>query len=99
MARWEIQLRMRKKEVHNIGINNSDEDFSIQYKRGFFVDWRACDRLKKQLFNRIHYWLDTNKAEQPKLISGRAILEGMRKTVTQPFRVVPFFDPGPWGGR
>ena len=23
MARWEIQLRMRKKEVHNIGINNS----------------------------------------------------------------------------
>ncbi len=99
MARWEIQLRMRKKEVHNIGINNNDEDFSIQYKRGFFVDWRACDRLKKQLFNRIDYWLDTNKADQPKLINGGAILDGMRKTVTRPFRVVPFFDPGPWGGQ
>jgi mannose-6-phosphate isomerase class I len=99
MARWEIQLRMRKKEVHNLGIKNSNEDFSIQYKRGFFVDWRACDRLKKQLFTQINYWLDTNKANEPKLIKGEAILEGMRKAVTQPFRVVPFFDPGPWGGQ
>ncbi len=99
MARWEIQMRMRKQEVHNIGINNSDEDFSIQYKRGFFVDWRACDRLKKQLFNRIDYWLDTNKADEPKLVKGAAILAGMQKTVTRPFRVVPFFDPGPWGGQ
>ena len=99
MARWEIQLRMRKKEVHNIGISNSDEDFSIQYKRGFFVDWRACDRLKKQLFNRIDYWLDTNKANEPKLVKGGAILAGMQQTATRPFRVVPFFDPGPWGGQ
>jgi mannose-6-phosphate isomerase class I len=99
MARWEIQLRMRKKEVHNIGINNSHEDFSIQYKRGFFVDWRACDRLKKQLFNKIDYWLDTNKPDQPKLIKGTAILDGLKKAATRPFRVVPFFDPGPWGGQ
>jgi len=99
MARWEIQLRMRKKEVHNIGIKNSDEEFSIQYKRAFFVDWRACDRLKKKLFNKIDYWLDTNKANEPKLIKGSAILAGMQKAVTRPFRVVPFFDPGPWGGQ
>jgi mannose-6-phosphate isomerase class I len=99
MARWEIQLRMRKKQVHNIGINNSHEDFSIQYKRGFFVDWRACDRLKKQLFNKIDYWLDTNKPDKPKLIKGTAILDGLKKAATRPFRVVPFFDPGPWGGQ
>lgn len=99
MARWEIQLRMRKKQVHNIGINNNHEDFSIQYKRGFFVDWRACDRLKKQLFNKIDYWLDTNKPDQPKLIKGTAILDGLKKAATRPFRVVPFFDPGPWGGQ
>ncbi len=99
MARWEIQLRMRKKEVNNIGINNSDEEFSIQYKRGFFVDWRACDRLKKQLFNKIDYWLDTNKAGSPNLVKGEAILKGMQLAVNKPFRVVPFFDPGPWGGQ
>lgn len=99
MARWEIQLRMRKKEVNNIGINNNHEEFSIQYKRGFFVDWRACDRLKKQLFNKIDYWLDTNKAGSPNLIKGEAILKGMQMAVNRPFRVVPFFDPGPWGGQ
>lgn len=99
MARWEIQLRMRKKEVNNIGINNSDEEFSIQYKRGFFVDWRTCDRLKKQLFNKIDYWLDTNKAGSPNLVDGEAILKGMQMAVNRPFRVVPFFDPGPWGGQ
>jgi len=99
MARWEIQLRMRKKEVNNIGIKNNEEEFSIQYKRAFFVDWRACDRLKKKLFSRIDYWLDTNKAGSPNLVKGEAILEGMKLAVKQPFRVVPFFDPGPWGGQ
>ena len=99
MARWEIQLRMRKKEVHNIGINNNDEEFSIQYKRAFFVDWRACDRLKKRLFSKMDYVLDTNAAGSPKMITGKAMLDGMKKAVTQPFRVVPFFDPGPWGGQ
>ncbi|RYY33369.1 MAG: mannose-6-phosphate isomerase, partial [Sphingobacteriaceae bacterium] len=99
MARWEIQLRMRKKLVNNIGITNNQEEFSIQYKRAFFVDWRACDRLKKKLFNKIDFVLDTNAAGNPKMITGDAALSGYRQTVSQPFRVVPFFDPGPWGGQ
>jgi mannose-6-phosphate isomerase class I len=99
MARWEIQLRMRKKEVSNIGIQNSDEEFSIQYKRGFFVDWRACDRLKKKLFAKMDYVLDTNAVGNPKLVSGEAVLEGLKISAKRPFRVVPFFDPGPWGGQ
>lgn len=99
MARWEIQLRMRKKLVNNIGISNNQEDFSIQYKRGFFVDWRALDRLKKKLFNKIDFVLDTNAAGNPKMITGEAALAGYTQTVKQPFRVVPFFDPGPWGGQ
>jgi mannose-6-phosphate isomerase class I len=99
MARWEIQLRMRNNEVHNIGINNHQEEFSIQYKRGFFVDWRACDRLKKQLMPKWDYVLDTNKANHPNLVKGKAILEGLKVAAKRPFRVVPFFDPGPWGGQ
>ena len=99
MARWEIQLRMRKQEINNIGLKNSHEDFATQYKRGFFVDWRACDRLKKKLFDKIDYWLDTNKAGSPKLVKGSAVLQGMKIASHRPFRVVPFFDPGPWGGQ
>ena len=99
MARWEIQMRMRRKEIHNIGLKNNHEEFSIQYKRGFFVDWRACDRLKKKLFKHIDYVLDTNKANEPKLVTGEAVLKGMKIAAHRPFRVVPFFDPGPWGGQ
>ncbi|MEO6453424.1 MAG: hypothetical protein ABIN97_05095, partial [Ginsengibacter sp.] len=99
MARWEIQLRMRKNEIDNLGICNKHDFFSQQYKHAFFVDWRVCDRLKKQLLNKWDYVLDTNKKYEPKLIDGKAILQGLQIASQQPFRVVPFFDRGPWGGQ
>ena len=100
MARWEIQLRMRQHLVDNLGVKNRDTvDWMLLYKQGFFVDWRVCDRLKKTLFERWDFLLDTNKAGQPKLVEGKAILEGLEQVTKQPFSVVPFFDPGPWGGQ
>jgi len=63
----------------------------------FFVDWRAADRLKKQLLPEADFFLDTNSRE-PKLASGDCIREGLKKAAHRPFRVVPYFDPGPWGG-
>ncbi|MDR3244878.1 MAG: class I mannose-6-phosphate isomerase [Prevotellaceae bacterium] len=99
MSRWEIQLRMKQHLVNNLGINNKDVCFQEQYKRGFFVDWRICDRLKKDIFPGIDYWLDTNKSQYPKLISQKTFVSCMDAAVNQPFRVVPFFDPGPWGGQ
>ena len=100
MARWEIQLRMRKHLVDNIGVKNRDTaDWMLLYKQGFFVDWRVCDRLKKKLFNKWNFVLDTNKEGQPKLVEGKAVLEGLKLASQRPFSVVPFFDPGPWGGQ
>ncbi len=100
MARWEIQLRMRKHMVDNIGLHNRDtQDWMLLYKQGFFVDWRVCDRLKKKLFDQWDFVLDTNKAGRPKLIEGKAVLEGLKTASRRPFSVVPFFDPGPWGGQ
>ncbi len=98
MARWEIQMRMRRQEVNNIGLKNAHEPFETQYKRGFFVDWRACDRLKKKLRPNIDYWLDTN-SDDPKMLTAEAYEAAINQTVHQPFSVVPFFDPGPWGGQ
>jgi mannose-6-phosphate isomerase class I len=97
MARWEIQGRQRRNEVANFGSNNFNERPSLKYKRAFFVDWRAADRLKKQLLPKADFFLDTNGRE-PKLASGDCIREGLKKVASQPFRVVPYFDPGPWGG-
>jgi len=100
MARWEIQLRMRRHEVDNLGLKNRDtEDWMLLYKQGYFVDWRVCDRLKKKLFNRIDLLLDTNIQGAPKMVDNEAILKGYQQCIKQPFSVVPFFDPGPWGGQ
>ena len=46
---------------------------------------------------KIDFWLDTN-GEIPKLVTGRAVRDGLSQLVRRPFRVVPYFDPGPWGG-
>lgn len=98
LARWEIQMRQRRHEIASIGIDNHGENAAAQYKRAFFVDWRAADRLKRKLLPRIDFLLDTNSPATPKLISGHAFRSAMEHCVTRPFRVVPFFDPGPWGG-
>ena len=100
MARWEIQLRMRQHLVDNLGVKNRDTvDWMLLYKQGYFVDWRVCDRLKKQLFDQMDFLLDTNKIGQPKMVEGKAIMEGLKTAANRPFSVVPFFDPGPWGGQ
>jgi mannose-6-phosphate isomerase class I len=97
MARWEIQGRQRRNEIANLGSENFDESASLKYKRAFFVDWRAADRVKKELLARIDFFLDTNTAT-PKMVPGRTVREVLKKTARSPFRVVPYFDPGPWGG-
>jgi len=99
MARWEIQNRMRANQVDNLGVYNKGEAFSEQYKRGYFVDWRVCDRLKRELYDRMDFVLDTNRPGEPKMIDGNTFREGLKLTAHRPFRVVPFFDPGPWGGQ
>jgi mannose-6-phosphate isomerase class I len=98
LARWEIQLRWRRGETGNLGLNNPREDFSLKYKCGFFAEWRASDRLKRLLLPKIDFLLDTNQSDTPKLISGDAFRAALKATAQRPFRVVPYFDPGPWGG-
>ena len=99
MARWEIQLRMRRGEVSNLGVDNRGLEFTRMYKRAYFVDWRVADRLKKFLMPRMDFLLDTNEAASPRLISAEAFRTALEQTARRPFRVVPFFDPGPWGGQ
>ncbi len=99
MPRWEIQLRFRKNSVSNLGVSNSDFGFSYLYKRAFFVDWRVCDRHKIALKSKVDFWLDTTIENEPKMV-GAAIMDNVLSTaVHHPFRLVPFFDPGPWGGQ
>lgn len=98
LARWELTLRQRRGDIGNLGAENLSELPNVKYKRAFFVDWRAADRLKKELFPKIDFILDTNVRNSPKLITGDLFRSGLSAASQRPLRVVPYFDPGVWGG-
>ena len=98
LARWEIQMRYRK-GMSNWNVENSDAPILTKYKRGFFVEWRMADRHKVANYKNFDYVLDTNVANEPKLVSGEAFFAGLHETAHRPFRVVPYFDAGVWGGQ
>ena len=101
MARWETQQRFRRHEVKALGIDNHQDSPSVQYKRGYFNDWNIIDRHKDNLMqsSRIQFWIDSNQRSQPKMITDAQMRQGLQSTAHSPFRVVPFFDPAPWGGQ
>ncbi len=98
MTRWEIQLRYRRGES-NFKANNPGEDSLKKIKRGYFIEWRIADRHKAKLLGRIDYYLDTEVPDNPNMVCGDGLRTGLRSLVTRPFRMVPYFDPGVWGGQ
>ena len=98
MARWEIQLRYRK-GMPNYNATNYDEDILKKYKRGYFIEWRIADKHKAERFESIDYVVDTNASNDPKMISKDTFIESLKRLAQKPFRTVPYFDPGVWGGQ
>lgn len=99
LARWEIQRRQRCGEIGNFAAGNAGQTAGQKYKRAFFVDWRVADRWKRPLLSRFDFLLDTNDPREARLAEGGAVRRGLEEAARRPFRVVPFFDPGPWGGQ
>ena len=98
LARWEIQMRYRA-GMPNYKCDNNNEDNLRKYKRAFFIEWRIADKHKAKLFERFDYVVDTNKENDPKMITGDTFRESLKQLVKRPFRTVPYFDPGVWGGQ
>lgn len=98
MARWQIQLRYRK-GMPNYNCDNYDEDILKKYKRGYFIEWRIADKHKEKCFECFDYVVDTNAANDPKMISRYTFTESLKQLAQKPFRTVPYFDPGVWGGQ
>lgn len=99
MPRREAQLRQRRGEIGNLGASNAGDDPALKYKRAFFIDWRVCDAHKKSLFEVMDFILDTSVPGQPKMVPAQIMLRALDEAAHRPFRVVPWFDPAPWGGR
>ena len=99
VARWEIQQRQRRGQIPNLGLSNPGDPAGQLYKRAFFLDWRVADNHKDSLYGRVDFWIDGNCPDQPAMIAGKCLRDALAAVSRRPFRVVPFFDPGPWGGQ
>lgn len=97
MPRWEIQLRYRNKEGVYFGDSLESETLK-NFKRGYFIEWRMADRIKKKIWNQINSFLDTTIENKPVLISSELMNLALYQTSKKPFRLVPYFDAGVWGG-
>ena len=99
LSRWEIQQRQRRGDASSIGLSGKKASPAELYKRGYFLDWRAADRRKHDLYHRVDFFIDENRPDLPAMVSGDVLRAGLAQVVRQPFNVIPFFDPGPWGGQ
>lgn len=98
MPRWEIQQRLRNGAANWLA-PATETDMLKKYKAGYFIEWRIADRWKMQLFDEVDYFLDTTAATHPRLVTGTDMRAALASVVAQPFRVMPYFDPGVWGGQ
>ncbi len=69
------------------------------YKRSYFVDWPALRAHKRSLAARIDLFVDGQRPEEPTFTTGSDLRAGLADLATHPFRVRPWFEPGPWGGQ
>lgn len=98
LSRWQIQLRYRQ-GMPNFKCDNYNEDFLKKVKRGYFIEWRIADKHKMKIFEDIDYLIDSNQKGKIKMVKGEALRAGLKQVAKQPFRLVPYFDPGVWGGQ
>ena len=93
-----IQEEARKGHCHAIG-NPDDLNFGSFYKRSYFVDWPALNRNKKNLLPEIDLLIDMQNKSNPTYIKGIDFRNSLHLLSESPFRVRPWFYPGPWGGK
>jgi len=98
ITRWEIQLRFRD-GMPNALRDNPREDILKKYKQGYFLEWRLADRIKTECFGRMDYYLDCSRDGDFVMITAGLFDRLLDKEVSGPFRLVPYFDPGVWGGQ
>ena len=97
ITRWEIQLRFRQ-GMANWNTARKNLSQREKYKRGYFAEWRWADRVKEKLLSKLDFYLDMTARDQTAAVTGEAYRAALCQTAAQPFRMVPYFDPGVWGG-
>lgn len=97
VTRWELQLRFRR-GMDNWRTARRGLSQREKYKRGYFAEWRWADRVKDRLLPEMDLYLDMTAEGTPAAVSGGAYRAALEQAAGKPFRMVPYFDPGVWGG-
>lgn len=92
-----VQEMFRSGRAGNVGYSTAD--FEEFYKRSYFIEWPAFNRLKKRILNSISMFIDGQNEENPAFIDGAKFRNALDDLSRSPFRVRPWFYPGPWGGQ
>ena len=98
ITRWEIQLRLRS-GMSNALSDNPDEEILKKYKQGYFLEWRLADRIKEKCLKEMDFYLDCSRDGDFVMITAGLFDRLLDEEVSGPFRLVPYFDPGVWGGQ
>jgi mannose-6-phosphate isomerase class I len=69
------------------------------YKRFYFVDWPMLNRVKRALLPQLDLFVDATESRVPRFTDGEMFRRALQALAHQPFRVKPWFAPGPWGGQ
>lgn len=97
-TKWNIQLSL-KAGTSNWLANNEKEDVLKKIKRSYYFEWPAADELKKKVLPNSHYFIDLSDSNHPKMMTSSDYIEVLKNFSNNPFRLVPYFDPGIWGGK
>ncbi len=93
-----LQADARLKKIAPLGMRNP-LPFGEFYKQSYFVDWPALNQLKSRLLPDISRFIDAQRPEGPTSINGEDFRKALHDIAETPFRVRPWFFPGPWGGQ
>lgn len=99
LTRREATLRQRSHRVPNLGSSDVTVQPSLMYKRAYFVDWRVADRQKMRTWPQVDVFLDLTEPDWPRAVDGPVLRAALTDVAHRPFRLVPYFDPAPWGGQ
>ncbi|NRB62648.1 MAG: hypothetical protein HRU40_06420 [Saprospiraceae bacterium] len=96
ISRWELIQRMRRQELSNMGVDNSNDPFGHKYAWSYFLDWPIATQIKRDLLPKCDFYLETNNWQRPKLVKGNALRKGLALATHTPLYIAPFFDPELW---
>ena len=94
----EIQYRSRAGSITNLGARHPAEPKRM-YKRFYFADWSPLRAHQAELLARLDLIVDSQRPDEPALMSGDDLRAGLAKAARSWFRARPWFAPGPWGGQ